>query len=88
MSQYNIFILNNVLQKTKVNTLEDTAAERHQNSTCNRSGVIAHLELLIKESQNLFQLPSSRFVRQGEIAKLSTLMVGTQQVQEIMICRV
>jgi hypothetical protein len=42
--------MNNVLQKNKLNTLEDTAAERHQNSTGNRPGVIAHLEL-IKESQ-------------------------------------
>jgi hypothetical protein len=50
MSQYNIFILNNVLQKTKANTLKDTIAERYHNSTGNRLGVIAHLEFLIEES--------------------------------------
>jgi hypothetical protein len=80
--------MSNILQKTKPNTLEDAAAERHHNSTGNRLGVIARLELLIRESKNLFQLLSSKFVQQGEIARLSTLMVGTQQVQEIMICRV
>jgi hypothetical protein len=80
--------MSNILQKTKANTLEDAAAERHHNSTGNRLGVIARLELLIRESKNLFQLLSSKFVQQGEIARLSTLMVGTQQVQEIMICRV
>jgi hypothetical protein len=59
------------LQKTKSNTLESIAAERHHNSTGNRPRVIARLQLL-----------SSMFVQQEEIAKLSTLIVGTQQVQE------
>jgi hypothetical protein len=50
-----IYLLsNNVLQKTKANTLEDTAAERHHNSIDNRPGVIARLELLIEESQIFF----------------------------------
>jgi hypothetical protein len=40
--------MNNVLQKTKLNTLEDTAVERHHNSTGNRPGIIARLELLIE----------------------------------------
>jgi hypothetical protein len=40
--------MNNVLQKTKLNTLEDTAVERHHNSTSNRPGIIARLELLIE----------------------------------------
>jgi hypothetical protein len=35
---YSIYYTNNVLQKTKLNTLEDTAVERHHNSTNNRSG--------------------------------------------------
>jgi hypothetical protein len=42
--------MNNVLQKTKANTREDTAAERLHNSTGNRAGVITPLELLIEES--------------------------------------
>jgi hypothetical protein len=46
--------MNNVLQKTKLNTLEDTAAERHHNSTGNRLGVIARLELLIEVPQFFF----------------------------------
>jgi hypothetical protein len=46
--------MNNVLQKTKANTREDTVAERLHNSTGNRPGVIARLELLIEESQIFF----------------------------------
>jgi hypothetical protein len=42
--------MNNVLQKTKLNTLEDIASDRLHNPTNNRSGVIARLELLIEES--------------------------------------
>jgi hypothetical protein len=55
MSQiYIIYYMNNVLQKTKLNTLDDTPAERHHNSTDNRPGVIARLELLIEELQIFF----------------------------------
>jgi hypothetical protein len=46
--------MNNVLQKTKANTREDAEAERLHNSTGNRPGVIARLELLIEESQIFF----------------------------------
>jgi hypothetical protein len=46
--------MNNVLQKTKSNTLEDTATERHHNSTGNRPGVIAHIELFIEVLQIFF----------------------------------
>jgi hypothetical protein len=53
--------MNNVLQKTKSNSLDDTAIERHHSSTGNRSGVITHLELLIEKIPNLLQLMSSRF---------------------------
>jgi hypothetical protein len=50
-----IYLLpNNVLQKTKANTLEDTAVEQHHNFIGNRLGVITRLELLIKESQIFF----------------------------------
>jgi hypothetical protein len=42
------------LQKTKLNTFESIAVERHHNTTGNRPGVIAHLELLIKESKISF----------------------------------
>jgi hypothetical protein len=51
---YNIYYMNNVLQKTKSNTLEDPIAERLHNSTGNRPGVIARLELLIEKSQIFF----------------------------------
>jgi hypothetical protein len=51
---YIIYYMNNVLQKTKLNTLDDTPAERHHNSTDNRPGVIARLELLIEELQIFF----------------------------------
>jgi hypothetical protein len=46
-----IYYMNNVLQKTKSNTLDKIAAEWHHNSTGNRPGVIARLKLLIEESQ-------------------------------------
>jgi hypothetical protein len=46
---------------TKTNTLKDIAAERHHNSTDNRSGVIARLYFLI-EGSHLLHLLSSRFV--------------------------
>jgi hypothetical protein len=48
--------------------------ERHHNSAGNRLGVIARLELLIKVVQMFF----SFWAAVG--ARLSTLMVGTQQV--------
>jgi hypothetical protein len=84
MSQYIIYLLpNNVLQKTKLNTLESIAAERLHNSTCNRLWAITHLEYHIEVLQSLLQLLSSRFEWQGKIARLSILMVGTQQVQEL-----
>jgi hypothetical protein len=43
--------MNNVLQKTKSNTLNNIAAERHHNYTGNRPGIFARLELIIKESK-------------------------------------
>jgi hypothetical protein len=46
--------MNNVVQKTKSNTLEYTTVDRLYNSTSNQSGVIARLELLIEESQIFF----------------------------------
>jgi hypothetical protein len=42
------------LPKTKSNTLESIVAESHHNSTGNRPGVIARLELHIEESQIFF----------------------------------
>jgi hypothetical protein len=71
------------LQKTKSNTLRSITVERHHNSTGNRPVAIARLEHHIDVLRNLLQLLSSMFVQQGEIARLRTLMVGTQQVQEI-----
>jgi hypothetical protein len=55
MSQiYSIYYTNNVLYKTKLNTLEDIAAVGLHNSTWNRPGVISYLELLIEERQIFF----------------------------------
>jgi hypothetical protein len=42
------------LQKTKLNTLDSIAVERHHNSTGNRSGVIACLEHHIEVLENFF----------------------------------
>jgi hypothetical protein len=68
--------MNNILQKTKLNTLKDTSAKRYHNSTDNRLGVIVRLEPLIKVLPILLQLLSSSWVR------LITLIVDTQQVVE------
>jgi hypothetical protein len=45
--------MNNVLQKTKSNTLDKIVVEWHHNSTGNQLGLITHLEL-IEESQIFF----------------------------------
>jgi hypothetical protein len=50
----NIYYMNNVLQKTKSNTLEYIRMKRHHNSTGNRPGVIARMELLIEVLQIFF----------------------------------
>jgi hypothetical protein len=84
---YSIYYRIMSLQKTKSNTLERIAVEQHHNSTGNRPGVIAHLIHHIDVLQSFLQLLSNRFEWQGKIARLSTLMVGTEQVQEIMISR-
>jgi hypothetical protein len=49
-------------------------ADRLHNSTGNQPGVIAHLEHLIRESQIFFNFWAA------VLARLSTLMVGTQQL--------
>jgi hypothetical protein len=46
-----IYYTNNVLHKTKLNTLEDILADGFHNSIEYRTGAIARLELLIEESQ-------------------------------------
>jgi hypothetical protein len=72
--------MNNVLHKTKSKTFKDIVAERLHNSTGNRPGVITRLELLIEESQIFFSFWVAGLSSMGKIARLSTLMVGTQQV--------
>jgi hypothetical protein len=58
--------MNNFLQKTKLNTLDRIAVERHHNSTGNRPGVIAHLELHIEESQIFFSFWAAGFSSMGK----------------------
>jgi hypothetical protein len=72
--------MNNVLHKTKLKTLKDIAAEWLHNFTCIRPGVIARLELLIKESQIFFSFWAASLSSMEKIAMLSTLMIVTQQV--------
>jgi hypothetical protein len=74
--------MNNVLQKTKSNTLDKVAVEWLHNSIGIRPGVIARLELLIEESQIFFSFWAEGLSSMGKIARLNTLMVGTQQVVE------
>jgi hypothetical protein len=71
------------LHKTKLNTLRSIAVERHHNSIGNRPGAIARLEHHIEELWNIFSFWAAGLCGRGRIARLSTLMVGTQQVQEI-----
>jgi hypothetical protein len=81
MSQkYSIYYMNNVLHKTKSSTLGSITTEIHHNSTDNRPMEIAHLEHPIVVLQSLLRLLSIRFEWQGKIVRLSTHMVGTQQV--------
>jgi hypothetical protein len=72
--------MNNVLHKTKLKTLKDIATERLHNSTGNWPGAIARLELPIEESQIFFSFWAAGLSSMGKIARLSTLMFGTQQV--------
>jgi hypothetical protein len=71
------------LQKTKLNTLENIAAERHHNATGNRPGAITHQKHHIEVLQIFFSFRAADLYGRGEIARLSTLIVGTQQIQEI-----
>jgi hypothetical protein len=74
MSQYIVFITQIKSYKRLNQTLSKKAAERLYNSIGNRPVPIACLEYHIDVLQSLLQLLSSRW------ARLSTLMVGTQQM--------
>jgi hypothetical protein len=71
------------LQKTKSNTLRNIAAEWHHNFIGNQPGAIAHLEHNIKVLQIFFSFWVAGLYGRGKTTRLSALMVGTQQVQEI-----
>jgi hypothetical protein len=47
------------------------------------TGATCSLELLIEEFQSIFSFGAAGLSSRRKIARLSTLMVGTQQVQEI-----
>jgi hypothetical protein len=47
------------------------------------TGATRSLELLIEEFQSIFSFWAAGLSSSGKIVMLSTLMVGTQQVQEI-----
>jgi hypothetical protein len=68
------------LQTTKENTLGSIAAERRHNSTDNRPGAITRLEHHIEVLQIFFSFWAAGLYGRGKIARLSTLIVGTQQV--------
>jgi hypothetical protein len=57
--------------------------ERLYNSTGMATGATRSLELLVKEFQSIFSFWAAGLSSRGKIARLSKLMVGTQQVQEI-----
>jgi hypothetical protein len=58
------------LQKTKSNTLESIAAERHHNSTGNRPGVIAHLEHHIEVLHIFFSFWAAGLCGRGKKSKV------------------
>jgi hypothetical protein len=68
--------MNNILQKTKSNTLDKVVVERLHNSSGYRPRIIARLELLIEESQIFFNIIAAGLSSMGKIARLSTLVVG------------
>jgi hypothetical protein len=67
--------------KTKA-TLTKQNSGRLQNTTVIATRAAHILELLIKEFQSIFTFWVAGFYSRSEIARLSTLMVDTQQVQE------
>jgi hypothetical protein len=71
------------LQKIKLNTLRSIAVERHHNSIDNRPGAIARQEHHIEVLYIFFSLWAAGLYGKGKTVRLSTLMVDTQQVQEI-----
>jgi hypothetical protein len=64
----------------------DDSTKRNSGSLHNSTGTateVAHsLELLVKEFQSIFSFWAVGLSSRGEIARLSTLMVDTQQVQK------
>jgi hypothetical protein len=55
---------------------------RLYNTTGTATGATHSLELLMEEFQSILILQEAGLYNRGKIARLSTLMVGTQQVQE------
>jgi hypothetical protein len=66
---------------------DDSQAKRNSlrlhNSTGMATGATRSLELLIEEFQSILFFWAAGLSSRREIARLSTLMVGTQQMQEI-----
>jgi hypothetical protein len=60
-------------------------SEKLHNSKGTATGATCSLELLVIEFQSIFSFWAAGLSSGGKIARLSTFMVGTQQVQEIMI---
>jgi hypothetical protein len=60
---------------------------RLHNSTGMATGATHSLELLIIEFQSIFSFWAAGLSSKRKVVRLSTLMVGTQHVQEIMICK-
>jgi hypothetical protein len=71
------------LQNIKSNTLGSIAAKWHHNSIGNQPEAIPRLEHHIEVLQIFFRFWATGLYSRGKIARLTTLMVGTQQVQEI-----
>jgi hypothetical protein len=80
MSQYNIFFTRIMSYKRLIEHSQEYSSGRLHNSTDNRPGVIACLKHLIKESKISFNFWAAGLSSMRKIARLSTLMVGTQQV--------
>jgi hypothetical protein len=81
--KYNYYI--NIVSKD----YDDSQAKQNNgslhNSTRTATGVARSLEFLIEEFQSILSFWAAGLSSREKIARLSTLMFGTQQVQEQMI---
>jgi hypothetical protein len=75
---YSYYIIN--VSKDNDDSQAKENSGRLHNSTVMATGATHSLELLIEEFQSIFSFWAASLSSRGKIARLSILMVGTQQV--------